>query len=72
MIKPSQKTPLYKLRIELGLNQAELGEIIQLSQQSASRIENGKRQLPPNAAKLLIGYAKEKGLSVGFTDIYGL
>ncbi len=59
------------IRTRLGVSQAELGAGIGVTQGNVSFYEKGQT-MPPDVARRLIEYAKGKGHTLSFDDIYAL
>jgi len=60
---------LRALRERLQVTQAELAEGLGVTQGNVSHYERGQT-IPPAVARLLIEFAKDKGVGVTFDDIY--
>jgi putative transcriptional regulator len=59
-----------EIRERLGVTQQELAEGLNCTQGNVSFLEKGQTLLP-DTAKLLIQYAKSKGVDLTFEDVYG-
>lgn len=59
-----------RIRLVLGLSQQEIAEKLGVSQPNVSKIESGQIEVSPEIARNLIAYAKERGVSVSFDDVY--
>ena len=64
------KNNLKSIREQLGLSQAEFGELLGVSQGNVSHCEQQKQEVSPDMARRVIAAAKEKGVEVTFDDIY--
>lgn len=64
------KNNLKHIRKQLGLSQAELGELIGVSQGNVSHCELQRQEVSPEMARRVIAAAKEKGVQISFNDIY--
>lgn len=63
---------LLSIRRRLGLNQVELGKVIGCTKSRVSQIEKRPDDdISPDAARKLVAYAAEQGVSVTYDDIYG-
>jgi putative transcriptional regulator len=58
------------LRTRLGVTQDALAAALGVSQANVSLYEKGQ-QVSPRVAQRLIEYARKKGLSISYDDIYG-
>lgn len=63
--------PIHHLRKRLGLNQTDLGKAIGCKQANVSHYELGQ-PLPIERAKRLIAFAKARGISVSYEELYGV
>lgn len=61
---------LKAIRERLAATQAALSEVMGCTQGNVSFYEKGQT-VPPEAAKLLIDYARARGLEITFDHIYG-
>jgi transcriptional regulator with XRE-family HTH domain len=61
---------LRAIRKQLELTQQGVADLLGQSKASVSHYERGAYELPPDAARKLIAYAKGKGRVVTFNDIY--
>ena len=59
-MKRMKRVDPYKLRMKLGINQADFWGRIAVTQSGGSRYENGRRLSPPVRKLLGIVYLKEK------------
>lgn len=59
-----------KIRDTLGMTQEELGDILHLTREMISRLENGKAVVQPRTMKLLEVFAKERGYSLTIDGDY--
>lgn len=58
------------IRIRLQITQAEFAEGIGCTQANIGHYEKGQ-SVPPDSARRVIAFAKSKGLTISFDDIYG-
>lgn len=58
------------IRERLGLTQTELAVALGKTQGNVGFYERGQT-VPPEVAKRLICYASERGVVIGYTDVYG-
>lgn len=61
--------PIFQIRSELGLSQAELAAGIGVTQGNVSHYEKGQT-VPPDVAARLITFARTRGLNLTFDDVY--
>ena len=59
------------IRERLGVTQTALAQRIGCTQGNVWHYENKNQTIPPNVAKLLIAFAAERGIQIGYEDIYG-
>lgn len=64
------KNNLKSIREQLGMSQAEFGELIGVSQGNVSHCEQQRQEVSPEIARRVIAAARSKGLDVSFDDIY--
>jgi len=60
------------IRQRLGVKQAELATALGVSQGNVSFIERGVQEIQPDAARLLVAFAREKDLAITLDQVYGL
>jgi putative transcriptional regulator len=58
------------IRVKLGLTQSALAAALECTQGNVGHYERGQT-VPPDTAKRLIAFAKTKGHTVTYEDIYG-
>lgn len=58
------------IRERLGLTQTELALALGKTQGNVGFYERGQT-VPPDVAKRLICYANERGVAIGYEDVYG-
>lgn len=58
------------IRSRLGVTQAELADVLGVSQGNISFYERGQT-VPPEIAGKLIAFAAERGLPIGYDHVYG-
>lgn len=58
------------IRRRLGVSQVALSLAMQCTRQNVSLYERGQR-LPTDKARMLIVFANELGLAIGFDHVYG-
>ena len=61
---------IHQIRKRLGLSQAAFGEAIGVSQGNVSHYEQGRQEVPPDAARRVISAAESHGHALTFDDIY--
>jgi putative transcriptional regulator len=59
-----------RIRNRLGVSQTAMAKALGVSQGNVSFYEVRDQTVPPDVAKLLIAYAGEGGLAIGFDHIY--
>lgn len=62
--------PISRIRARLGVSQAALAAVLNVTQSNVSNYEHGQ-EMPPKVARRLIAYANGVGHAVTFEDIYG-
>ncbi|WP_338720244.1 helix-turn-helix transcriptional regulator [Herbaspirillum sp. DW155] len=59
-----------QIREQLGLTQRALAQVLGCTQSNVSQYENDAHGMPVETAKVLIEYAKTRGVSISFEDVY--
>ncbi|SOE50888.1 helix-turn-helix domain-containing protein [Orrella dioscoreae] len=63
--------PFKRIRIRLGLTQAEIASEVGKGQSNISHYETGRLNVPTDVAKALVALGKKKGKRVTLADLYG-
>ena len=58
------------IRKRLGLSQAALAAAVGVTQGNISHIEQGRQEVTPSVARRIIAVAADRGVPLGFDDIY--
>ena len=59
------------IRERLGMTQSALAKGIGCTQGNVGHYENKNQTIPPDEAKRLIAFAANRGVQIGYEDIYG-
>ncbi len=64
------KNRLPDIRKRLGLSQAQLATLLDMTQGNVAHIENGRQILTLDNAVSLIGVCRSKGIVIGLDDVF--
>lgn len=59
------------IRLQLGLSQAALAVLLDMTQGNVGHYERRSQAVPPEVAQRLIDVAKRRNVAITFDDVYG-